>query len=82
VGEALGRAGVRVEVDDRNEKLGFKIREAETQKVPVMLVVGDEEAAQGTVNPRRRHAQKGASPAIALEAFVGSITDEIQRRGR
>jgi threonyl-tRNA synthetase len=82
VSEALERAGVRVEVDDRSEKLGFKIREAETQKIPVMLVVGDEEVAQGTVSPRRRHARQGASPAIALEAFVGSITEEIQRRGR
>ena len=82
VGEALARAGVRAEVDERNEKLGFKIREAETHKIPVMLVVGDEETAQGTVNPRRRHAPRGASPAIALEAFVGSLTEEIQRRGR
>jgi threonyl-tRNA synthetase len=82
VGEALAGAGVRAEVDERNEKLGFKIREAETQKIPVMLVVGDEETARGTVNPRRRHAPRGASAAVALEAFVGSLTEEIQRRGR
>jgi threonyl-tRNA synthetase len=82
VAEALGRAGVRAEVDDRNEKLGYRIREAETQKIPVMLVVGDEEAARGTVSPRRRHAPPGASPAISLEAFVGSLAEEIQRRGR
>src|SRR5690606_19125494 len=51
----LCAAGLRAELDARNEKLNFKIREAETQKIPVMLVVGDQEVAGGTVTPRRRH---------------------------
>ena len=44
----------------RNEKLDFKIREAELQKIPLMLVVGDQEVANGTVTPRRRHGPNGA----------------------
>jgi threonyl-tRNA synthetase len=82
VQEELGRAGVRVEVDDRNEKLGFKIREAETQKIPVMLVVGDEEQASGSVNPRRRHQPKGGGVAVPIAALARTLTEEIQRRGR
>ena len=54
----LSDAGIRVEVDDRSEKLGFKIREAEVQKIPVMLVVGDKEVESGTVTPRWRHGSQ------------------------
>ena len=56
VGEALRQAGVRVQVDDRNEKLGYRIREAQLQKVPYMLVVGDKEVEAKTVSVRHRHA--------------------------
>jgi threonyl-tRNA synthetase len=52
--EQLLDAGVRVELDDRSEKLGYKIREAQMQKVPYMLVIGDREVAAGGVRPRRR----------------------------
>jgi threonyl-tRNA synthetase len=79
---ALGRAGIRAELDSRNEKLGFKIREAELQKIPVMAVVGDEETSRGTVTPRRRGRGKKGGEAIGLEAFAASLTEEIQRRGR
>jgi threonyl-tRNA synthetase len=79
---ALGRAGIRTELDSRNEKLGFKIREAELQKIPVMAVVGDEETSRGTVTPRRRGRGKKGGEAIGLEAFAASLTEEIQRRGR
>jgi threonyl-tRNA synthetase len=82
VQEALVQAGIRAELDARNEKLGFKIREAETQKVPIMLVVGDDEVARGTVTPRRRHGAKERPEPMGLEAFVGSLHEEIQRRGR
>ena len=78
----LGRAGIRAELDSRNEKLGFKIREAELQKIPVMAVVGDEETSRGTVTPRRRGRGKKGGEAIGLEAFAASLTEEIQRRGR
>jgi threonyl-tRNA synthetase len=52
--ETLKNAGVRVELDDRNEKLGYKIREAQSQKIPYMLVVGDREVQAGGISPRRR----------------------------
>ncbi len=52
--EELKAAGVRIELDDRNEKLNYKIREAQLQKVPYMLVIGDREVAAGGVRPRRR----------------------------
>ena len=57
VASALRDAGIRVTVDDRAEKLGFKIREAELQKVPFMIVVGDKEAEGGDVVLRRRGEQ-------------------------
>jgi threonyl-tRNA synthetase len=56
VGEELRRLGVRVHVDDRSEKLGYRIREAQVQKVPYMLVVGDKEVAAKSVSVRHRHA--------------------------
>ena len=52
--EQLVRRGIRVEKDLRNEKLGFKIREAQLQKIPYMLVVGDREEKEGTFSPRER----------------------------
>jgi threonyl-tRNA synthetase len=54
VQEQLRNAGMRVELDDRNEKLSFKIREAQVQKIPYMLVIGDREVEAGAVRPRRR----------------------------
>ena len=56
VRDQLAAAGLRVELDDRQEKIGYKIREAQLQKVPYMLVVGDREAAEGTVSVRSRSA--------------------------
>ncbi len=82
VHRALQERGIRAALDDRNEKLGFKIREAETQKVPVMLVIGDQETASGTVAPRRRHRQQGASEALALDAFIADLSAEIAERRR
>jgi threonyl-tRNA synthetase len=79
---ALAGMGIRAELNERNEKLGFKIREAELQKVPVMAVVGDDETSRGTVTPRRRGRSKKGGEAMGLEAFAASLTEEIQRRGR
>jgi threonyl-tRNA synthetase len=80
VGSALRGAGVRVAVDDRAEKLGFKIREAELQKVPVMLVLGDQEAEAGTVNARWRRARGAQGEAVAVDAFVTDLSSRIARR--
>jgi threonyl-tRNA synthetase len=78
--EQLRRAGLRVDLDERQEKIGYKIREAQLQKVPYMLVVGDREAETGTVSVRERSGgDKGAS---SIDAFVASALDEIARKGQ
>jgi threonyl-tRNA synthetase len=70
----LIQKGVRVEKDFRNEKLGFKIREAQIQKVPYMLVVGDREVKEGTLSPRKRSGETLKS--MAVEDFVKQIETE------
>ena len=70
-GHLLGR-GVRVEVDTRSETLGFKIRDAEKQKVPLSLVVGEQEAQAGTVSPRLRKS-KDKIEAMALDAIADQL---------
>lgn len=66
---ALTSAGIRAETDDRSETLGFRIRDAEKQKVPLTLVIGDEEIERGTVSPRLRKS-KQAVDAMSAEALV------------
>jgi threonyl-tRNA synthetase len=80
VGSTLREAGLRVVLDDRAEKLGFKIREAELSKIPVMLVLGDQEAEAGTVNPRWRRARAAKSEAVAVDAFVAELAGRVARR--
>lgn len=70
--------GLRVHLDDRNEKLGYKIREAQVQKVPYTLVVGDKEVEEGTVNVRRRGA--GDIGAMAQDAFITMLQEEIKEK--
>ncbi|MDC2863083.1 threonine--tRNA ligase [Bacillus sp. BP-3] len=77
VQEELQRAGIRVEVDTRDEKIGYKIREAQMQKIPYMLVVGDNEVAETGVNVRKYGEQK--SETISLDAFVDLIKVEGKR---
>ena len=77
---ALAGAGIRVFLDTRNEKLGFKIREAEIQKVPLMLVVGDQEAADGTVTPRHRRGSKQSNKAVALDVMVDELAADVRER--
>jgi threonyl-tRNA synthetase len=79
VRDRLGDSGLRVELDDRQEKIGYKIREAQLQKVPYMLVVGDREAAEGTVAVRSRAG--GDLGATSVEAFLDRAREEIRRRG-
>jgi threonyl-tRNA synthetase len=80
VQSALEQAGLRVALDARAEKLGFKIREAELQKIPVMLVLGDQEAAAGTVAPRWRRAREAAAEPVAVDAFVTDLIGRVARR--
>ena len=78
VRDQFAAAGLRVELDGRVEKIGYKIREAQLQKVPYMLVVGDREVAEGTVTVRSRSA--GVLGARAVGAFVNDALDEIRRK--
>jgi threonyl-tRNA synthetase len=80
VHSALEQAGLRAALDDRAEKLGFKIREAELQKVPVMSVLGDAEVAAGTLNPRWRRARETHAAAVAVDAFVSDLVGRVARR--
>jgi len=72
--EQLRCAGVRIQKDFRNEKLGFKIREAQLQKTPYMLIIGDKELETGTLTPRFRDG-KNLDP-MTVEQFIGFITHE------
>ncbi|PFV75033.1 threonine--tRNA ligase [Bacillus thuringiensis] len=77
VQDELRRAGIRVELDTREEKIGYKIREAQMQKIPYMLVVGDNEVTENGVNVRKYGEQK--SETIALDAFIDMIKVEGKR---
>jgi threonyl-tRNA synthetase len=71
VSDRLRAAKARAEVDARNEKVGFKIRDAEMQKIPYILVVGDKEATTGTVSVRKRGGQDlGVMPIDELVAVI------------
>jgi threonyl-tRNA synthetase len=80
VGARLQAAGLRSEVDERQEKINLKIREAELQKVPAMLVVGDREAAEGKVAVRR-HGMKDEGPQ-PLDRFIERAKEEVANKGR
>ena len=78
--EKLSALGLRVETDLRNEKIGYKIREAQLQKIPYMLVVGDKEAEAGTVSVRTRTGvDLGAMP---VDEFIAKISEEISTMAR
>jgi threonyl-tRNA synthetase len=78
VSQRLVEAGFRAQVDERQEKIGYKIREAQLQKVPYMLVVGDREASEGTVAVRSRSG--GDLGSQALEAFIASARTEVEKK--
>jgi threonyl-tRNA synthetase len=78
VRDALFAAGIRVEVDDRSERMQAKVRDAQEQKVPVMVVVGDRDAAAGAVSPRLRTGE--ASQGVPLDEFVAELRGRIERR--
>jgi len=78
VRDQLATAGLRVEVDERQEKIGYKIREAQMQKIPYMLVVGDREAAEGTVGVR--HRAGGDQGAQRTAQFIEAALGEVRSR--
>ena len=78
INEKLAQNGIRVELDTRNEKIGYKIREAQLEKVPYMLIAGEKEQADGTVSVRsRKNGDQGAMP---IDEFIDSILLEIKNR--
>jgi threonyl-tRNA synthetase len=78
VTDTFKRHGIRVHLDDRNEKLPAKIRDAQLQKIPYMLVVGAKEAEAGTVAVR--HRSKGDQGAKPLAEVVSALQQEIQSK--
>ena len=78
--DRLDALGVRVEVDARNEKIGFKIREAQMQKIPYMLVIGDKEAEEKTVAVRARG--KGDLGAMSMDDFEAMLLKEIASKAK
>jgi threonyl-tRNA synthetase len=80
VAETLANQGFRVDLDLRNEKIGFKIREHTLDKVPYLLVVGDREVEGGTVAVRARSGEDLGS--MAVEAFAQHLAEDVGRRGR
>ena len=78
VAAALDEAGLRVEQDLRPEKVGYKIRQAQLQKIPYMLIVGEKEEADGTVSVRSR--KDGDKGAVALEEFIAAAKEEVRTR--
>ena len=80
VAAMLRDKGVKVEVDTRNEKIGYKIREAQMEKIPYMLVIGDKEMENNAVAVRSR--KEGDLGALAVQEFVDKIVEEIRTKAR
>ena len=74
----LRAKGLRVELDEREEKIGYKIREAQLQKVPYMLVLGAKEAAEGTVAVRDR--KNGDAGGVPFEEFLARAVKETEEK--
>lgn len=75
VAGTLKKQGFRVETDLRNEKIGYKIREARLEKIPYMLIIGEKEAVSGAVSVR--HREDGDRGVVSLDSFIDSVRDEI-----
>ena len=80
VASKLDNMGFRVDVDYRNEKIGKKIREAQMDKVPYMLVIGDRDMENGTVSPR--HRADGDLGAMSFDEFVALLTDVVESKAK
>jgi len=77
---ALRQAGLRVELDERNEKIGYKIREAQLQKIPYMVIIGEKEAEAGTVSVRSRH--DGDLGTMPVADFIALIREVIETKAK
>lgn len=76
--EKLSSLGFRVEFDDRNEKIGYRIREAQLQKIPYMLIIGNKEIEENKVSVRSQ--KEGDLGSISLEEFINKISEEIKNK--
>ena len=74
----LADADVRAVLDDRNEKVGYKIREAQLEKVPYMLILGDKEKENGTISVR--HRSEGDLGAMTVEAFTERLAKDVREK--
>jgi threonyl-tRNA synthetase len=73
----MAQQGLRIEVDTRNEKMGYKIREAQTLKIPYQIVIGDSEMEEGTVAVRK-YGEKNTE-TLPIEEFIQKIVAEIRK---
>jgi len=78
VRDALVAAGRRAEIDDRSERMQAKLRDAQEQKIPVMVVLGDRDQEAGAVSPRLRTGE--SSQGVPLDEFVADVAGHAQRR--
>ncbi|MBR6793175.1 MAG: threonine--tRNA ligase [Clostridia bacterium] len=78
--QKLRDAGLRVELDERNEKIGYKIREAQLQKIPYMVIIGEKEAEAGTVSVRSRH--DGDLGSMPVDDFIALIKEVIETKAK
>jgi threonyl-tRNA synthetase len=78
VQKVLKNQGIRVKIDDRNEKLGYKVREAQMGKIPYMLVLGDKEEKENEVNVRKYGEQEFEN--VAIETFIKKMVQQIKER--
>ncbi len=78
VRDELKKYRIRVELDERNEKVGYKIRDWETQKVPYMLIVGEKEMNENTVSVRKH--KEGDKGAVSIDKFISDISEEITKK--
>jgi threonyl-tRNA synthetase len=78
VRDALAAVGLRAEVDDRSERMQAKLRDAQEQKIPVMVVVGDRDQEAGAVSPRLRTGE--ATQGVPLDAFVADLHARSESR--
>ncbi len=78
--QKLRNAGLRVELDERNEKIGYKIREAQLQKIPYMVIIGEKEAEAGTVSVRSRH--DGDLGSMPVDDFIALIKEVIETKAK
>ena len=75
VRDRLFNEGIRVELDDRSEKIGYKIREAQLKKIPYMLIIGEKEEQSGTVSVRKRG--EGDIGTVSVDDFLSSAKKDI-----